>query len=249
MTNTVPCKTCGAPTDFLGTRLCTGCWEVESRLPDYLKSARAQERLRECWPKLDDWTNGVPGWDYEAVLREHNVVVEWIDTLVDGNGNTFPAGDMAGWGLAWKGGYIAIAQTTEKIARQAAALFVSLWLRGVSASFADKLMDGYIEYLERQENQSLTLRAEIDYFSCGEPFFRLTRENLRTDESFPYGAEAKIITALGVQPDNEVLVTFTVRKKHGWKPNTSDTKSSQQTAGRESRAWRRGQESPTTDRT
>ncbi len=30
------------------------------------------------------------------------------------------------------------------LARKAAALFVELWLRGVSASFADKLMEAYI---------------------------------------------------------------------------------------------------------
>ena len=43
------------------------------------------------------------------------------------------------------------ASTTEIIARKAAALFVSLWLRGVSASFCDKIMSGMIWFWELQE--------------------------------------------------------------------------------------------------
>ncbi len=33
---TVPCGTCGTPTTMIGTKRCTGCWEVESRLGSYL---------------------------------------------------------------------------------------------------------------------------------------------------------------------------------------------------------------------
>ena len=80
--------------------------------------------------------------------------------------------------MAWKHGCMSIGQTTEVIARKAAAMFVSLWLRGVSASFADKLMDGYITFLERQEGEFLTFLAEIDCYSNGRPFLRLTREGL-----------------------------------------------------------------------
>lgn len=83
---------------------------------------------------LDDWTDGKPGWDYEAVLR-----VNGVSVVQDGD-----------WSLAWKHGCIYIGQTTEKIAREAAAVFVSLWLRRVSASFAEKLMTGYVMFLELQ---------------------------------------------------------------------------------------------------
>ena len=165
-------------------------------------------------PLLDDWIDGKPGWDYEAVLRDNNVTVPWDDTVVDSDGNICPAGEFAGWGLSWQHGVIYIGQTTEQIARQAAALFVSLWLRGVSASFCDKLMDGYMCYLERQENFSLTFLATIDYCSDGQPFFRLTREGVCANESFKYHAESKIIKALGVQPDEEVIVTFTKRPRN-----------------------------------
>jgi hypothetical protein len=102
---------------------------------------------------LDDWKDGQPdAWDYEAVLRECGVTVEWC-RQVSSDGETFTEAppDLCGWGLDWKHGFIRIGQTTEQIARKAAALFVSLWLRGVSASFCDKLMDGFITYLERQD--------------------------------------------------------------------------------------------------
>jgi hypothetical protein len=90
--------------------------------------------------KLDDWVNGKPdAWDYEGILLERDVTVKKWD-------------DEDGWGLAWKYGTIYIGEVSEVIAKKAAAVFVSLWLMGVSASFADKLMTGYIMYLELQED-------------------------------------------------------------------------------------------------
>lgn len=53
--------------------------------------------------------------------------------------------------MSWKHGTMSVGPTSEIIARKAAAMFVCLWLRGFSASFADKLMDGFICFLERQE--------------------------------------------------------------------------------------------------
>ena len=35
---TIPCATCGAPTTYTGSRRCNLCWEVESRLVEYLRS-------------------------------------------------------------------------------------------------------------------------------------------------------------------------------------------------------------------
>ena len=99
-----------------------------------------------CLPPLDDWKDGRPdAWDYDAVLTEKGV---------DGNGNEHRAGEFAGWGLCWKHGAIHIGQTSEMIARKAAALFVSLWLRGVSASFCDKIMSGMVWFWELQERPS-----------------------------------------------------------------------------------------------
>ncbi len=91
-------------------------------------------------PLLDDWVDGVPdSWDYELVLKENNVLVE-------------PRGLAKGstWYLSWDQGFIQIGKTDCVIALKAAALFVSLWLRAVSASFAVKLMQGYILFLEIQ---------------------------------------------------------------------------------------------------
>jgi hypothetical protein len=41
----VPCKTCGEPTDYLGTRQCNDCHEVEMRLEGYLRRGGAKARL------------------------------------------------------------------------------------------------------------------------------------------------------------------------------------------------------------
>ena len=149
---TVPCETCGTPTPFTGTRRCNNCWEVERRLPSYMKSPKAWDFMRQYIPKLDDWADGHPdAWDYEAVLRDNRVTVEWSRELIDGENHIHPAGEWAGWGFYWKHGAIHIGQCVEKVARKAAALFVSLWLRGVSASFCDKIMSGMIWYWELQE--------------------------------------------------------------------------------------------------
>jgi len=100
--------------------------------------------------KLDDWVNGKPdAWDYEAVLREHDVLVIWAVEWDDDVDSSF-----SGWSFSWKHGTMFIGKASEVHAKKAAALFVSLWLLGVSASFADKLMNGYIMYLELQENAS-----------------------------------------------------------------------------------------------
>jgi hypothetical protein len=157
---TVPCETCGTPTPFTGTRRCNNCWEVERRLPDYMNSPKGWDFVRQYIPKLDDWVDGHPdAWDHDAVLLENEVIVEWCDTLVDGNGNEHRAGEFAGWGFYWKHGAIHIGQCSEQIARKAAALFVSLWLRGVSASFCDKIMSGMIWFWKLQERPPSRVRT------------------------------------------------------------------------------------------
>jgi len=162
----VPCETCGKPTRYTGTKRCDNCWEVERRLEGFMVTPRALAFVRKFIPALDDWVDGNPdAWDYETILRDNNVTVEWDDyDKPTSDGVTFePAPpDLCGWGFYWVHGAIHIGQTSEQIARKAAALFVSLWLRGVSASFCDKLMDGYICFLERQENKSLTFVARFD---------------------------------------------------------------------------------------
>jgi hypothetical protein len=175
-------------------------------------SVEAYELQR--FPTLDDWVDRKSHtWDCEAVLLENEITVAWGDTLVDGSGNRHRAGDFAGWGFYWKHGTIHIGRTAEIIARKAAAMFVSLWLRGVSASFADKLTDGYICFLERQKNTMLTFLAEIGRYSHGGPLMRLTREGFCTQAAFEYDVECKIIEALNPQPDEEIIVTFTKRKR------------------------------------
>jgi len=80
---------------------------------------------------LDDWVDGEPdAWDYMAVLRDNDAFV------------SFSTGD--GWSLFWEHGSMSIGLVKHDLAHKAAALFIELWLRGVSASFANKMMDGYI---------------------------------------------------------------------------------------------------------
>lgn len=188
--------------------------QLDHAMVPYLKSPGGQEFARKHMPLLDDWVNGQPdAWDYEAVLHDNGVTVAWGDTVVDGEGNLMPAGEFAGWDLCWKHGVIYIGRTTEVIARKAAALFVSLWLRGISASFCDKLMDGYICFLERQENTSLTFLAEFDRRHGGGSYLRVTREGFCQPTCLDF-VEKKIVAALGgSQPDEEIIVTFTKRKK------------------------------------
>ena len=81
---------------------------------------------------LDDWVDGKPdAWDYETVLKEHDIVVEWDNVIVDSNGKKHHSDTLAGWSFLWEHGGIYIGKTSEVIARKAAALFVSLWLHFV----------------------------------------------------------------------------------------------------------------------
>jgi len=133
-----------------------------------------------------------------------------LNFVTFGRKGAFSAGDFT----LYTSSRIHIGRTTETIARKAAALFVLLWLRGVSASLADKLMDGFIIVLERQENKSLTFLAEIAG-QGGDRYFRLTREGLCAQVPFTFRTEERIIQALDPQPDEEIIVTFTKRPKSG----------------------------------
>ena len=73
-------------------------------------------------------------------------------------------------------------------------------------------MDGFICFLKRQENTTLTFLAEISHYAHNGPSLRLTREGFCTRESFADAAERKIIEALDLQADEEIIVTFTKRK-------------------------------------
>lgn len=44
--NKVPCTTCGRPIGWLGTQKCDYCWEVETRLEDYLAYPKGREFVR-----------------------------------------------------------------------------------------------------------------------------------------------------------------------------------------------------------
>jgi len=52
---TVVCDTCGTPTPMLSTKRCDACWEVEQRLPAYVKKS----------PKACAFVLGVLGLTFE----------------------------------------------------------------------------------------------------------------------------------------------------------------------------------------
>jgi hypothetical protein len=69
---TVPCKTCGEPTTFTGTRQCNFCHEVEIRLDGYLRRGGAKARLfvlRALAPlsSVDMYASTTPAFNMEGV--------------------------------------------------------------------------------------------------------------------------------------------------------------------------------------
>lgn len=204
-----PCETCGEPTAFPEAVRCTNCWEVESRLEKYLQSPGGQRWARNKTPLLDDWVDGSPdSWDFNTVLAVNEVKVEWVDTVVDEQGNVRQINDFrVGWLLSWKSGTMHIGDTTETIARKAAALFVSLWQRGVSASFADKLMDGFIVYLERQEGITKGIVADVKG-ERKQRGWRGVQEYLSLRLGKPEALQDKILRDFGLKAGDKVGVTL-----------------------------------------
>ena len=80
-------------------------------------------------PLLDDLN-----WDtdegYKNILSENNVEIFYDSDL--------------GFGLKWQHGVIHIGRYDYETTLKGATLFMSLWLRGVSASMANSLMIGYM---------------------------------------------------------------------------------------------------------
>jgi hypothetical protein len=103
-----------------------------------------RDTFRHLCPPLDNW----PEWDYEAVLRDNEATVG-------------QAGEYW-WTLGWRHGSMGINADDEIIARKSAAMFIELWLRGVTASFADNIAHGYAMWLELQDQRySFELTKEL----------------------------------------------------------------------------------------
>jgi len=101
-----------------------------------MQSPKGQDFVRrKHLPKIDNW----PEWDYEAVLRENEVEVE-------------KAGKYW-YTLGWRHGSVSINADNEIIARKSAAMFISLFLRGFTCSFADNIAHGYAMWLELQDRR------------------------------------------------------------------------------------------------
>ena len=105
-------------------------------------------------------------FDHAQILRENEVTVEWCDTVVDTEGNTKKS-PIPGWGLSWKHGWIHIGPCPEQRACEAAAMFVHLYLKGVSAQLSSQLIVAYAfigEYREAIEMYEGLIR-DIETFT------------------------------------------------------------------------------------
>jgi hypothetical protein len=67
--------------------------------------------------------------------------------------------------------------------------------------------------VNREKNESLTFHAELDHDTNWNDFLRYTLDGFCEREAYAFDMEAKIIKTLDVRPDEEVVVTFTKRKK------------------------------------
>lgn len=66
----VACKTCGRPTDMKGTKKCDGCWEVESRIGDYVRDG-GEEAVCVLGDALE--MSFVPAATIAGILRDRGM--------------------------------------------------------------------------------------------------------------------------------------------------------------------------------
>ena len=75
-----------------------------------MSDAKGADFIRSQMPLLDDWVDGHPdAWDYEAVLADNQVTVEWCDQMTS-DSVTFKRmpPDLCGWGFYWPHGFIRV---------------------------------------------------------------------------------------------------------------------------------------------
>ena len=81
-------------------------------------------------------------FDPEQILCENDVEVSWWGTIVNNEG-TEKKNPYPGWGLSWKHGVIFIGPCSKHKAREAAAIFVRLWLADIPTQMASHLIVAY----------------------------------------------------------------------------------------------------------
>lgn len=92
---TVPCKTCGEPTKFTGTKRCNNCYEVESRLDSYLRNPKALQlivrKIRENELKQGA-AEAIELFDEDELERYSDELKEAQQAVLDGH-----VEDIRGW--------------------------------------------------------------------------------------------------------------------------------------------------------
>ena len=77
----IPCKTCGNPTTFLGTKLCNGCWEVQVRLTSYLNNETAIQFVSEALNKV---IKAIPAEDrYGREPEKVKPLAQYLDEYIE----------------------------------------------------------------------------------------------------------------------------------------------------------------------
>lgn len=105
-------------------------------------------------------------FDANEILAKHDAEVTWWDTVVDNEGNESES-PIPGWGLSWKDGAIYIGPCKEVKAREAAAIFIILWKKDVSAQMAAHLavcyafIDAYADEIGHLRNTLNDVRTEL----------------------------------------------------------------------------------------
>ena len=137
------CNICGRETVYPDR--CYDCQIMALWLPHILTQEGGREFVRKTLLTVDDWCDR---WDYEAVLRENEVTVEKAEDYW--------------YTLGWRHGSMGINADNDIIARKSVAVFVELWMRGFSCSFADHLAHGFAMWLELQDQRySFELTKEL----------------------------------------------------------------------------------------
>lgn len=114
-----------------------------------------QNRLNAMSKQLEESKEkelNIPVFDddnYEDILKAADATVEYSDEFADGHGKVTNIPEWGHWSLCWKYGFIgfdSITKDDEVTAKKAAALFIYLWSKGVTASVADKASEAYVQY-------------------------------------------------------------------------------------------------------
>jgi hypothetical protein len=72
------CEICGKPTHYTGTKRCNNCWEVERRLPEFIRSANGLKAVAAALQQVHG-NSSKDTHENDAKLRDLYVELDAID--------------------------------------------------------------------------------------------------------------------------------------------------------------------------